>query len=65
MEHKRPLITKEILRKNNKAGGITLPDSRYTIKLQSLKQYGTGIKTNRPMEWNQEPGNKPKHTWST
>ena len=32
-------------RNNNGAGGINLLDSDYTTKLQSLRQYGTGTKT--------------------
>ena len=43
-KHKRPQIAKEVLRKKNGAGGINLPDFRFTTKSQS-RQYGTGTKT--------------------
>ena len=42
-KHKRPQTGKTILRTKNGEGDIMLPD--YTTKLQSSKQYGTGIKT--------------------
>ena len=42
---------KSILRKSNKAGGITLLISN--TKFQSSKQYGTGMKTYTSMEQNE------------
>ena len=41
----QPRILKAILRKKTGTGGINLPDSGYTTKLQSSREYGTGTKT--------------------
>ena len=44
-KYKKPQIGKVILRKKNGTGRINLPDSGFTTKPQSSRQYGTGTKT--------------------
>ena len=44
-KHKRPQIAKAVLSKKNETGGIKPLTSGYTTKLQSLRQYSTGTKT--------------------
>ena len=56
MEPERPQITKEMLKKQNKAGGITLPDSKAI--LQSCDHQNSIVLAQkqiyRPMEQNKE-----------
>ena len=59
--HKGPRTAKAILRKENRAEGIRLPDFRLNHKA-TLKQHKN---RHRSMEQDRNPRNKPRDLWST
>lgn len=66
MEPQRPSIDKVVLKKRNKAGGITILDLKLHYKTEIIKTvwYWHKKKTHRSIEQNRKSRNEPTTIWS-